>query len=123
MSGSVRCLGGTGGKIGLNVKKWSFSQGLSRDFSRLPLTHQNTLFYTFSDQIHSLQISKSSILDKFQTVPSFSYPLLLSILGLSFKFYYAPHPVIIEVTLAKISFRKIMPTQSYRGKTLEGGST
>ena len=29
---SARFLGGTGEKIGLNVEKWSFSQGLSRKF-------------------------------------------------------------------------------------------
>ena len=28
-------LGGTGGKIGLNVEKWSFSQGLSREFFQI----------------------------------------------------------------------------------------
>ena len=28
MSESARFLGGTGGKIGLNVEKWSFSEGL-----------------------------------------------------------------------------------------------
>ena len=32
MGGSVRFFGGIGGKIGLNVEKWSFSQGLSKDF-------------------------------------------------------------------------------------------
>ena len=51
--------GGTGGKIGLNVERWSFSQGLRREFSRLSLTHKNVLFYTFSDQIDSPQSSKS----------------------------------------------------------------
>ena len=30
VSSSARFLGGTGGKIGLNVEKWSYSQGLSR---------------------------------------------------------------------------------------------
>ena len=29
---SAKFLGGTGGKIGLNVEKWSFSLGLSREF-------------------------------------------------------------------------------------------
>ena len=29
---SARLLGRTGEKIGLNVEKWSFSQGLSREF-------------------------------------------------------------------------------------------
>ena len=29
---SARFLGGTGEKIGLNVGKWSFSQGLRREF-------------------------------------------------------------------------------------------
>ena len=39
MGGSVRFLGGTGGKIRLNVEKFLFFQGLSRDFSSLSLTH------------------------------------------------------------------------------------
>ena len=65
-------LGGTSGKIGLNVEKWSFSEGL------------------------------------------------MGLLGLCFKFYYAPYPVIIEITLWKISFSKLMPIQSYQGKTIEG---
>ena len=32
VGGSARFLGGAGGKIGLNVEKWSFSQGLNREF-------------------------------------------------------------------------------------------
>ena len=60
VGGSARFLGGTGGKIGLNVEKWSFYQGLSRKFSSLSLAHKNTLFYTFSDQIPSPQSSKST---------------------------------------------------------------
>ena len=64
---------------GLNVEKWSFSQSLSRDFSRLSPTHQNTLFYTFPDQIHPPPPNlknhqtdlKTVFLDKFQTVLSF----------------------------------------------------
>ena len=59
MGGNARFLGETGGKIELNVEKWSFSQGVSREFSRLSLTHKNTLSYTFSDQIDSPQSSKS----------------------------------------------------------------
>ena len=44
VGGSARFSRGTGRKIGLNVEKWSFSQGLSREFSRFSLTHKNTLF-------------------------------------------------------------------------------
>ena len=47
-------------------------------------------------------------------------PLPLSNLGLSFKFNYTPDLVIIEVGLAKISFSKLMPIQSYGGKTFRG---
>ena len=54
------------------------------------------------------QISNSSL--------SF-YPLSFPILGLSFKFYYAPYRIIIEVTLAKISFSKLLPIQSYGRNT------
>ena len=32
MGRSAKFLGGTGGKIGLNVEKWSFCQDLSREF-------------------------------------------------------------------------------------------
>ena len=32
------------------------------------------------------------------------YPIILLILELSFKFYYVPYPVIIEVTAVKISY-------------------
>ena len=127
MGGSARFLGGAGGKIGLNVEKWSFSQGLRREFSRLPLEHKNTLFYTFSDQIPYPQSSKSTkeesktcIFGQISNSSLIFYPLPLPILGLSFKFYYAPCPVIIEATLAKISFSKLMPIQSYRRKTLGG---
>ena len=55
------------------------------------------------------QISNSSLI---------FYPL--PILGIRFKFYYAPYLSIIEVTFAKISFSKLMPIQSYRGKNLWG---
>ena len=60
VGGSARLLGRTSGKTGLNVENWSFSQGLSRNFSRLSMTHQNALFYTFSDQSHPPKISKAS---------------------------------------------------------------
>ena len=60
MGWGARFLGGTGEKKGLNVEKLPFFQGLRRDFSGLSLTHQNTLFYAFSDQIHPPQISKST---------------------------------------------------------------
>ena len=43
--------------------------------------------------------------------------LSLPILRPSFKFYYAPYPVTIEVRLAKISFSKLLPIKSYRGLT------
>ena len=121
MGGSARLLVGTGGRIGLNVEKWSFFQGLSRDFSRLSLTHQNTLFCTFSHQIFPPQISKSTkkvektvIFGQISNSSLIFYPL--PILGLSFKFYYAPYSVIIDVTLAKTWFSKLMLIQSYRGK-------
>ena len=78
MGGSAKLLGGTGGKIGLNVEKWSFSQGLSREFFQVVPTSKNTILYTFFDHVYSPQISKCTkkslktvILDKFQTVPSF----------------------------------------------------
>ena len=59
VGGTAIFLGGTGRKIGLNVEKWAFYKSLSRDFSRLSLTDQNTLFYTFSDQIDPLKSQKA----------------------------------------------------------------
>ena len=35
------------------------------------------------------------------------YPLTLNILLLSFKFYYAPYPVIIEIRWAKFRFQNL----------------
>ena len=37
MGGRARFLGGTGGKIGINVEKLSFSQGLSRELFQVVL--------------------------------------------------------------------------------------
>ena len=62
--------------------KWSFSQGLSNDFSRLSLTLKNTPFYTFS-----IQIKKAVFLDKFQTVPSF---FTLSLFRAKFQILLCP---------------------------------
>ena len=126
VSWSARCFGETGEKIGLNVENGHFPQGLSRDFSRLS-SNQNTLFYTFSDQIHppvksqkarNWKVKKLCFWTNFKQFPQF-YPLPLPILGLNF--IISPYPVIIEVTLAKSSFSKLMPIQSYQGKTLGGG--
>ena len=75
----------------------------------------HTLFYTFSDQIHSPQRSKSTKKVKkvfFGQILNSSLIFFLSlfwILGLSFTFYYAPapYPVIIEVRLAKVRFQNL----------------
>ena len=58
MGGSATFFGGTGGKIGLNVEKWSFSQRLSREVFRLSVTHQNTLFYTFLTKFTPSKLKK-----------------------------------------------------------------
>ena len=79
MGGTVRFLGETGRKLGLNVEKCPFFQGLSRElFQFVPDTSGKITLHTFFDQIASPpQISKTPrklknwILDKFQTVPSF----------------------------------------------------
>ena len=114
MGGSARFLGWTGG-----CRKWSFSHGLSRTLYVSPFL---TKFTLLKSRIAPKTL-KRLFLDKFQTGPLIFYPLRLPILGLSFKFYYAPPSelAIIEVTLAKISFSKLMPIQSYGGKTLCGG--
>ena len=48
MGGSATFLGGAGGKIGLNMEKWSFTQGLSREFFQVvPDTSENTILHLF----------------------------------------------------------------------------
>ena len=45
MGESARFLEGTGGKIGLKVEKWSFSQSLSREFFQVvPDTSGHSIF-------------------------------------------------------------------------------
>ena len=45
---SARFFGGTGGKIGLNVEKWSFSQGLSTEFFQIvPGISKHTILHLF----------------------------------------------------------------------------
>ena len=114
MDGSARFFGETGGKIGINVEKWSFCQDLSRKFSRFSLTHQNTLSYTFSDQIHPPPLKakktpkklKNCIFGQISNSSLIFYPL--PILGLSFKFYYAPYPVTVsKLDEAKFRFRNL----------------
>ena len=105
---SARLFEGTGGKIGINVEKWSFCQDLGRKFSRLSLTHQNTLSYTFSDQIHPPPPSKvkNCIFGQLSNSSLIFYPL--PILGLSFKFYYAPYPVtVLKLDEAKFHFQNL----------------
>ena len=51
--GSAKLLGGTGGKIGLNVGKWSFSQGLCRDFFQVaPDTSEHSILQLFRANSH-----------------------------------------------------------------------
>ena len=48
VGGSARFLGGTSGKIELNVEKWSFSQGLSRElFQVVPGKSEYTILHLF----------------------------------------------------------------------------
>ena len=124
MVGSARFFGGTVGKIGINVDKWSFSQDLSRKFSRLSLTHQNTLSYTFSNQIHPApllkakkaptKLKKNCIFGQISNSSLIFYPLL--ILGLSFKFYYAPYPVTVsKLDEASFVFKTYVIKENLRG--------
>ena len=110
---SARFFGGTGGKIGINVEKLSFCQDVSRKFSRLSLTNQNTLSYTFSDQIHPPHKAKKTpkkfkncIFGQLSNSSLIFYPL--PILGLSFKFYYAPYSVTVsKLDEAKFHFENL----------------
>ena len=44
----LKWVGGTGEKTGLNVQKWSFSQGLSWEFFQLvPDTSEHSIFHLF----------------------------------------------------------------------------
>ena len=93
-------------------------------FQVIPGTSEHSIFHLF-DQIHAPQISNSTrnVKNYFGQISSSSLifdPLSLPTLGLSFKCYYAPYLVIIEVTLVKISFSKLMPIRSYGGKTSGG---
>ena len=103
-------------------RKMVIFPGLKQELSRLSLTHQKTLFYTFSDQIHPPQISKSTKKHLyFGQISNSSLIFTLSLSwGLVSNFITLPYPFIIEVTLAEISFSKLMPIQSYRGKTVTG---
>ena len=48
VGGNAIFLGGTGGKIGLNVEKWSLSQGFSREFFQVvPDTSEHSIFILF----------------------------------------------------------------------------
>ena len=60
MGGSARFLEGTAGKIGLNVEKWSFSQGLSKEFFQVvPDTHYFTPFPTKLTPLKAQEAPKS----------------------------------------------------------------
>ena len=48
MGESASFFGGTGGKIGLNVEKWSFSQRFSREFFQVvPDTSEHIILHLF----------------------------------------------------------------------------
>ena len=48
MGESAIFLGGTGGKVGLNVEKWSFSQDLTGEFLQVvPDTSEHTILHVF----------------------------------------------------------------------------
>ena len=58
MDGSARFLRGTGGKIGLNVEKWTISQDLSKEFFQfVPDTLRHPL-YTFSNVANPSSLKK-----------------------------------------------------------------
>ena len=54
MGGSARSLGGTGGEIGFNVKKWSFSQVLSSQKQKIEIFSHRYLieFYETNRMSH-----------------------------------------------------------------------
>ena len=80
----------------------------------LPVCPQNTLFYTFSDQIHPPQISKSTkkciytvFLDKFQTVSLFFTLSFFPTLLLSFKFLLSPIRSVSKLNSPKFCFQSL----------------
>ena len=103
--------------------------GLKQEIFQVVLTHQNTLSYTFSDQIYpppppkakitTKKVKKTVFLDKFQTVPSFlpTPPIL----GLSFKFYYVPYPVtVLKLDEAKFRFQNLRLSKVIKEKPKGG---
>ena len=75
VGGSARFLGGTGGKIGLNVIFPELKQGL---FQFVPGTSEHSILHILSPNSpssnpkkHQEKLIKLYFLDKFQTVPSF----------------------------------------------------
>ena len=121
MSGRAIFLGETDGKIGLNVEKIVISLGLKQGLCRSSLAHQNTQFYTFSDQIHPLKSQKApkklknstfgQITNKFLPSPSPYFgakfhillcpPLPLSQLHQS-KFDHQPKFCFLNLCLSKV---------------------
>ena len=105
-------------------------QGLSREFSKLSLTHQKSLFYTFSDKTHPppphksqkapKKLKKTCIFGQISNSSLIMYPLPLSMLGLSFTFYCL---VVIEVRVQpKFPFQSLHLFKVMEEK-LFGGST
>ena len=95
VGGSARFLEGTGGKIGLNVEIWSFSQDVRREFFQVvPDTQEDTILHVFRQNSLPSKLKnhqkklKNCIFGQISNSSLIFYPL--PILGLSFKFYYAP---------------------------------
>ena len=110
------------------VENGSFSQSLGREFLQVvPDTSGHSIFHLFRRNSPP-QISKAPktvkklFLDRFQTVPSFLTFSLALFWGKVSNFIMPPYLVIIKVTLVKILFSKLMPIQSYEGKTLRGST-
>ena len=136
MGGSVIFFGGAGRKIGLNVGKWSFSQGLSRGFFQVvPDISEHSILHIFClnplPQISkSTKYSKKLLLDKFQIVPSPSlyfglcFKILLCLLSGEYRNYVSQNFVFKTYAYSKLSRKNVKgvdltPTPWYK-KVKEG---
>ena len=122
MGGSAAFFGGTGGKIRLNVEKWSFSLHFSREFFQVVLgtsehiiLHLLTKFTPSKLKKHQKSL-KTVFLTNFKQFPHF-LPSPSPYFGAKFQILLCPSiRALSKLDEPKFRFQKIMFIQSYRGK-------